>query len=133
MQVAAVAPGLFSANADGRGSVQGSALRLRNGLVIGETPLARFDATQQRWVGEPLEVSRSDEQVIVQLYGTGLRARSSLASVIVTLGGVAVPVTAASAQTSAPGLDQLIFNIPPSLNGRGEVSLVIGNRITCQH
>ncbi|MFN7928139.1 MAG: putative Ig domain-containing protein [Blastocatellia bacterium] len=126
VQVTTVAPGIFSANTDGRGSVQGNALRLRNGLVVAETPLARFDATQQRWVGEPLDVSRSDEQVIVQLYGTGLRARSSLANVIVTLGGIVVPVTAASPHVSAPGLDQLIFNVPPELSGRGEVSLVIG-------
>ncbi len=123
IQIALVAPGIFSANADGKGLVIGSAIRVKNGVIVGEEQLVRYDETQRKFVAIPLEVGNSDERVILQLYGTGFRHRSSLANVVVTIGGVAATVEYAGAQPSFVGLDQLNVVVPPSLAGRGEVEI----------
>ena len=98
---------------------------MKNGVVVGEETLARFDTTLQRWVGVPVDVSQANEQVVIEVYGTGLRNRSNVANVSVTLGDVLLTADTASAHASSPGLDQLTFVVPPSLSGRGEVNLVV--------
>ena len=50
--------------------------------------------------------------------------RSDLANVTCTIGGVNAAVTFAGAQGEFAGLDQLNVQIPTSLRGRGEVSVV---------
>jgi uncharacterized protein (TIGR03437 family) len=60
------------------------------------------------------------------LYGTGIRGLSSLAAVTVTIGGIAVPVLSASAQSQFQGLDQV--NVGPlqrTLAGKGNSSIVL--------
>lgn len=125
VEMASIAPGIFSATADGKGLVVGSAIRVKNGVIIGDERLTRYDEALQKIVAIPLEVSRPEERVILQIYGTGLRQRSSLANVIVTIGGVSATVEYAGAQPNFVGLDQLNVVVPPSLAGRGEVDVVL--------
>jgi uncharacterized protein (TIGR03437 family) len=123
IQIARVAPGVFSANSDGKGLVIGSAIRVRNGIIVGEEQLVRYDAAQQKIVAIPLVVGQPNERVILQLYCTGLRHRGSLANVTVTIGGETATVEYAGAQPSFAGLDQFNVVVPPSLAGRGEVEI----------
>ena len=65
------------------------------------------------------------EQVFLVLYGTGLRNRSSLASVKVQIGGSVLPALYAGAQLQYPGLDQVNVQLPQSLAGAGMVNAVV--------
>jgi uncharacterized protein (TIGR03437 family) len=66
-----------------------------------------------------------DTPVYVTLYGTGIRNRSSLSAVSVTINGIAVPVLYAGAQALFPGLDQVNIQLPLSLRGAREASVVV--------
>jgi uncharacterized protein (TIGR03437 family) len=128
--IASVAPGLFSANADGQGVVAGVVLRVRaDGSQVTE-PLFTFNATSNRNVAVPIDVSNANEQVFVILFGSGFRGVSRLADVTVRIGGQDAEVTFAGAQGDFAGLDQLNVRVPRTLAGRGnvDVSLSAGGR-----
>jgi uncharacterized protein (TIGR03437 family) len=125
IQIARVAPGLFSASASGQGLAVGQALRIRaSGEQVFE-PLANWDAAQNRFVANPIDLSNPAEQVYLILYGTGWRYRSSLDAVNLKIGGVDAPAQFAGAQGSFAGLDQINLQVPRILAGRGEMDLVL--------
>ncbi len=125
LQIAAVAPGLFSANASGQGLAAALAFRVKSNGEQPYEPIARFDSTVSRMVAVPIDLGPAGEQVFLILYGTGIRFRSSLAAVTVKLGGVDAPVSFAQAQGSLIGVNQVNALIPRSLIGRGEVDVVL--------
>lgn len=122
-RIAAVAPGIFAANADGRGVAAGVVLRVRNGVSSFE-PVARFDAMTNRFVPVPIDLGPAGDEVFLILFGTGVRNRTALAAVTAQVGGADVPVLFAGPQGLA-GLDQLNLALPRSLAGRGEVSVAV--------
>lgn len=125
--IAPVAPGLFTANAAGTGLAAAVALRVRaDGLQVYE-PVFRLE--QGRFVPVPIDLSNPAEQVFLLLYGTGIRQRSALSAVTVTLGGTPLEVSYAGNQGLA-GLDQINIRLPGSLAGRGlvEVQLTVEGR-----
>ena len=73
----------------------------------------------------PINLGPESDQVIVLLFGTGIRGRSSPSNVRVTIGGVNADVLFAGPQGVFAGLDQLNVRIPRSLIGRGEVDAVL--------
>jgi hypothetical protein len=54
----------------------------------------------------PIDLGPPSTSVYLELYGTGIRGRTSLSEVSVMLGGVSLQVTYAGAQITYPGLDQ---------------------------
>jgi uncharacterized protein (TIGR03437 family) len=125
VQIANVAPSLFSANASGQGVAAAVALRIRaNGQQVTE-PIAQWDAAQNRFVAVPIDLSVENEQVFLILFGTGLRYRSSLSSVSARIGGTDAQVVFAGAQSDFAGLDQVNVSLTRSLAGRGEVDVVL--------
>jgi uncharacterized protein (TIGR03437 family) len=62
---------------------------------------------------------------VVEVYGTGISGRSSLANVAAEIGGVPSYVAYAGAPGQYAGLDQVNVYVPPSLAGAGEVPLVL--------
>jgi uncharacterized protein (TIGR03437 family) len=125
LQISNVAPSLFTANANGQGVAAAVALRVRaNGQQVIEE-VARWDAAQNRFVAAPIDLAVENEQVILILFGTGLRYRSSLSSVSARIGGTDAQVLFAGAQNDFVGLDQVNVVLPRSLAGRGEVDVVL--------
>lgn len=121
--VTAIAPGLFAASADGQGVAAAVAVRVKaDGTQIVE-PVTRLDPTTNRWVSVPLDLAPANEPVILSLFGTGWRARASLAAVSVKFGGVDGEVQFAGPQGIYVGLDQLNVRLPRDLLGRGEVDI----------
>jgi len=119
------APGLFTANASGRGVGAAVALRVRpNGAQTYES-VARFDPAQNIFVPVPIDLGPEGDQVFLILYGTGIRYHSGLANVTITIGGVAVGALYAGPVTGLEGLDQVNALLPRSLMGRGEVEVVL--------
>ncbi len=123
-----IAPGLFSANANGLGVAAAVALRVAaNGMRTFE-PIARYDQAQQQFVGIPLDLGPVDDQLYLILYGSGLRRTAGLPApeVKVKVGSLEVAVLFADAAPGFEGLDQVnIGPLPRSLAGRGAVDIVL--------
>jgi uncharacterized protein (TIGR03437 family) len=75
--------------------------------------------------GGPLDLGGSTDQLVVTLYGTGLRGLSGLPCVMARVGGAMAQVLYAGPQGQFEGLDQVNFAVPRSLAGAGEVQVVL--------
>jgi uncharacterized protein (TIGR03437 family) len=119
VEIAAVAPGVFSANASGQGLATASVGRLRNGVFTFE-PLARFENGQ--FVPEPIDMGPATDEIYLIMYGTGLRGAAQATA---TVGGTQAAVIGPVAQGQFVGVDQM--NLGPlsrTLTGRGQVNIV---------
>ncbi len=122
VQIATVAPGLFSANSDGIGVASGTALRVRpNGSQVTE-PISRRDA-QNRSVAIPIDLTIGSDQVFLILFGTGLRFLSGVSA---TIGGEAAEVTFAGAAPGLIGTDQVNLRLPLACAGGGRSTSCFG-------
>jgi uncharacterized protein (TIGR03437 family) len=121
--IGSIAPGLFTANANGQGVPAAQLLRVRGGQLIYEN-VAVLEAG--RWVARPLDVGPDTDQLFLVLYGTGVRGVGGLDQVQFRLADLAAPALFAGPQGDLVGLDQINLNlsgIRSSLRGRGEVSV----------
>ncbi|MDX2033037.1 MAG: SMP-30/gluconolactonase/LRE family protein [Blastocatellia bacterium] len=125
INLGAVAPGLFSANATGQGAAAAVALRVRADNSQSYEPVAALDAAQGRFVPAPIDLGPETDQVFLLLYGTGIRGRSALSAVGVRIGGVDAPVLYAGPQADFQGLDQINVRLPRTLAGRGEIEILL--------
>ena len=118
IQIAPVAPGLFSANSSGLAA--GSAL-----LVSGatQTPENLYTVNSSgAVVAAPVNIGSGSDQAYLIPYGTGFRA-AGISGVAVTIGGVNAAVSFAGPQGGFAGLDQVDILIPRSLAGKGNVTI----------
>jgi uncharacterized protein (TIGR03437 family) len=121
--VTSVAPGLFTANANGAGVPAAVLLRIKaDGSQSYET-VAEFNAAANRFVPRQLDFVNDTDRLILLLFGTGFRGRTNLSNVILRFADVTVPVQFAGAQGDLVGLDQLNVELPRTLRGRGDVNL----------
>ncbi len=125
VEIVSVAPGLFSADGTGQGLAAANILRVRADGSQSYEPVARLDPVQNRIVAVPIDLGPEGDQVYLLLYGTGVRKRSSVAGVGVSIGGTDGTVSYAGPQAEFPGLDQVNALLPRSLRGRGEVQVVL--------
>ena len=109
------APSLFSADASG------------SGLAAAQVVRVKADGSQSyEPVGsDPIDLGPDTDQLTLVLYGTGIRGRSSLGGVAVTIGGANSPVAYAGPQNEFAGLDQVNVPLPRSLAGRGNIDVVL--------
>ena len=129
ISISSVAPGLFTASADGQGVATAVALRIKNdGSQIYE-PVAFFDQSQNKFVALPIDLGpdmgSASDQVFLILFGTGFRNRSALSTVIAQIGGENAEVLYAGEQGGLVGLDQANVRLPRVLAGRGDLDLIL--------
>ncbi len=118
LQVVPIAPGIFSANSNGKDVAAAVAIRVKaDGTQLPE-PVAQYDNNLKKFVPLPIDLGPETEQVVLLLFGTGIRKRSA---VQVQIGGVAMQVDYAGAQGGYVGLDQINVRLSRALLGRGEV------------
>jgi uncharacterized protein (TIGR03437 family) len=119
------APGLFTANKGGTGVPAATAIRrIAGSNITGDVPVIKCDSTGSTCTAVPIDVGL-DAPVYLSLYGTGIRNRSSLDKVRVTIGGVSVPVLYAGPQGQYPGLDQVNVLLVLQLRGKGDTNVVL--------
>jgi uncharacterized protein (TIGR03437 family) len=123
VQIEQVAPSLFAANFDGQGVAAAVAVRVKADGSQQVEPVFTCDNQGGRCSPLPLEVGPESDQVILLLFGTGIRWRKSIDLVHVTIGGEAADVLYAGWQLEYEGLDQVNVRLPQSLAGRGEVEV----------
>ncbi len=128
-----VAPGLFAANGNGRDVAAAQVLRVRGTTQTYEN-IARFDAVLNRFVPVPIDVSRTDEEVYLVLYGTGLPQASCLSNgqcfftgMSLTAGCTSLSLRYVGRQGSLAGLDQINALLPPSLARTGLLNVIFLN------
>ena len=124
-QIAAVAPGLFSANVSGQGVAAAVALRVKPDGGQSYEPVAQFDTAQNKFVAVPIDLGPETDQVFLLLFGTGIRGRSALSAVTASIGGTDSEVLLAGAALGFAGLDQVNLRLPRSLAGRGEIDVAL--------
>lgn len=125
VQINAVAPGLFAANANGRGVAAAVIERVRANGTRSTEPVAQFDPEQNQFVPIPIDLGAAGDQVFLVLFGTGIRFRGTLSAVTATIGGTNAEVSFAGAQSEFVGLDQVNLRLPVSLAGRADVDVTL--------
>jgi uncharacterized protein (TIGR03437 family) len=133
LQIAPVAPGLFTADASGRGLPAANVLRVKADGTQSYEPVAQFDATSNRMVAVPIDFGASSgvgDQLFLVAFGTGLRGRTALANVSVTIGGTTAEVLYVGAQGGLIGVDQTNLRLTRTFTGRGnvDVSLLVDGK-----
>jgi uncharacterized protein (TIGR03437 family) len=120
-----VNPGLFSADSTGTGIAYSMVLRKRPGLPdVYEPTYTR--GPQNEVIPIPIDLGSPSDTVILVLFGTGWRNRSTLDNVKVTVGGTSCHLFYAGTDGSERlGVDQTNVLLPPSLAGRGLVNVVM--------
>lgn len=109
------APSLFSADASG------------SGLAAAQVVRVKADGSQsyESVSSNPIDLGPETDQLVLVLYGTGIRGSSSIGGLKLTIGGVNSPAAYAGPQNAFPGLDQVNVPLPRSLAGRGSVDVVL--------
>lgn len=119
-----VAPTLFTMNGTGSGVAAATAVEVLNSQPQQQTPVTVFQCAASGCTPVPINVGINGN-VYLTLYGTGIRNKSSLANVQVTINGVSVQVLYAGAQPTFPGLDQVNVSLPAALSGTGNANVVL--------
>ena len=119
--LASVDPTLFSVG----GSVAAaSAIMTQANDPKLQSPVTVFQCSASGCVAVPIELG-VDTPIYLTLYGTGIRGRSALTNVAVTIAGVSVPVLYAGPTPNFIGLDQVNVPLVLSLRGSGLCSVVV--------
>lgn len=123
VQVADIAPGLFTANSSGQGVA--AAFYVQANAGGGQTTHLVFNCPNGvgSCVPVPIDLGPATVETVLVLYGTGVRGDSSAVSA--TIGGVPAQVQFVGAQCCFVGVDQLNVLVPHTLAGKGQVDVVV--------
>jgi uncharacterized protein (TIGR03437 family) len=119
-----VAPALFSMSGRGTGVAAAFAVVVPAANPQDQSFPPVFQCTALGCTSVPVALG-ADHSVYVSFYGTGIRNRSALSKVTVTIGGVEAPVQYAGAAPGFVGLDQVNVLVPLTLQSRGESNVVV--------
>jgi len=119
IQIAAVAPALFTLN--GSGLAAGQAVRVGADASQTVEPIYQI-TTGASLAAKPISMGAATDKVYLSLFATGL-AGVDPSTVTVTVGGVNAPVQYAGPQGTYPGVDQVNILLPASLAGKGNVNI----------
>lgn len=125
VHVEQVSPSLFAANSDGRGVAAAVAVCVKAGGSQQVEDVFECETPGGRCLPLALDTASDSDQVILLLFGTGIRWRRSLDLVRVTVGGEPAEVLYAGGQFQYAGLDQVNVLLPRGLAGRGEVEVLL--------
>lgn len=125
LQIAPVAPALFTADASGRGLPAALIYRVKADGTNAYEPLAQFNPATNQHEAIPIDFGATTDRLYLIGFGTGLRQRSALSAVSCEIGGVRVESEYAGAHGVYVGVDQLNLPLPRVLVGRGNVSLAL--------
>jgi uncharacterized protein (TIGR03437 family) len=124
VDLAPVAPGLFTMNMTGSGIANAAVVRKRNGAPDVYEPVYRIENGQV--IPAPIDFGPETDRLLLVLWGTGFRFRSSLSALTVTVGGIPLEsVYAGRSGDDRPFMDQFNGWLPRSLAGRGLVDVVM--------
>ncbi len=118
VDIQASAPGIFTANATGKGVPAAVAVRITGST---QKPENIFTCTTT-CTATPIDLGPATDDVILLLFGTGIRGAKTVTA---TIGGTKADVLGFAAQSQYAALDQVNVRIPRSLAGKGDVNIVL--------
>jgi uncharacterized protein (TIGR03437 family) len=121
--VARVAPGIYSANANGQGVA--AAVVVTEHADQSQSSALAYTCAAGICQPQPIGLSQAGDTVYLELYGTGLRHASSLSAVTVEVGNLSLPAAYVGQQGQYSGLDQVNVQLPASLAGAGVVNVAV--------
>jgi uncharacterized protein (TIGR03437 family) len=121
--ISSVAPGLFTANGNGKGVAAAIAVRVSSSGA--QVPVPVYQCGGAGCVSVPMDLGAPTDTLVVELYGTGIRGRTSPSNVVAQIRGVPAQITYAASQLQFDGLDQVNVYVPRNLAGAGEVPVVL--------
>ena len=130
IRIGPVSPGLFTANADGKGAASAQIIRVHSdGTLDSPQNTAAYDPTTQAWTSFPISPGSNGDAVVLVIYATGIRNHST--PVTVSLNGQVLPVLYAGPQPIYVGLDQVNVLVPPGLQrGTLGVSITVDGNVS---
>lgn len=124
VEVAAVAPGLFSANLNGTGAAWGDAVRVDAEGRYSYHSVADFDAPVGSREAVPLSLGAETDNLYLRIIGTGIRGWKRELDALV--GNADAAVNSVEPHSQWPGLEVVVLGpLPRTLAGRGEVEVVL--------
>jgi uncharacterized protein (TIGR03437 family) len=123
MTIAASAPGLYSANADGAGAAAANAyLVTASNQRVNQAVFTCNPAAARSCLAAPLSLGGATDTLYVELYGTGIRGAASVQCFVA---GQSVACLYAGPVAAYAGLDQVNISIPKSLAGTGDARVYV--------
>jgi uncharacterized protein (TIGR03437 family) len=123
LRITTAAPGVFTANTTGTGVPAAVAVRVSASGAQTPVPVFSCGSAPGSCVAVPLSLGAETDQLIVSLFGTGIRFGAT--EVRAQVGGQNAEVLFAGAQGQFFGLDQVNVRIPRTLRSRGSVSVLL--------
>jgi uncharacterized protein (TIGR03437 family) len=121
--IAQVSPSLFAADSSGAGAAAAVAMAYAPNAPVQVLPVFNCSVSPLVCTATPIDLGSASTSVYLELYGTGIRGRTGLSGVSVTLGGTPLQITYAGAQGTYAGLDQVNALVDRSFIGQGSLSL----------
>lgn len=132
VQIAQVAPSVFTANANGSGVPAAYLVRAKSNGSSSLEPISQFSPEAGRFIPKPIDLGPSSDVVILVLSATGLRGADDpngdgnlQESFRVLIGGLERTPQFVGRQPEFVGLDQINVAIPRSLLGSGMVDVTV--------
>jgi uncharacterized protein (TIGR03437 family) len=122
LQIQPVAPGIFTAAAGGAGPPT-ALVRVEQPDGTVSTAAVAVCADDGVCRPVPIDLGPPGSLAILELYGTGIRGRSSLDAVTCNIGGENAPALLAGPHPDRPGVDQVHVALPRSLAGSGPAAI----------
>ena len=124
-QIQSLAPAIFAANANSAGVAAAVAVLVKSDGTQTVQPVFTCSRNVSGCVTAPLDMGAVSDQLILSLYGTGIRNRETISDVSIFIGDDKCDVLYAGPQGDYPGLDQINVRIPRTRIGGGAVSVIL--------
>ena len=121
VEIASLAPTIFTANGTGQGVPAAQIQRVHPDGSYDYEDVFTYDSSQGEWV--PSLIAFDRDNLYLLLYGTGFDAASGASGTNVTVGTTSTTVLFSGAQGQFAGLDQIVAQLPGSLAGSGTVTV----------
>lgn len=123
LSITDVSPGIFTANSNGSGAPAAVVLRVKGDGTQVYEPVAELNPATGRFAPIAIDQGSEADQLILVLFGTGMRNNVSINKTVAYIGEMRAGVQYIGAQGGFAGLDQMNIIIPRNLAGRGEVDV----------
>jgi len=121
-RIAAVAPGVYTANSNGQGVA--AAIVLTAHADKSTSFVYTFQCPSAgNCTALPIDLGLDTDQVVLELFGTGIRGHTGVVSC--KIGSGVLPVAFAGPQGGFVGLDQVNILLPKSLRGTGNNTVLL--------
>jgi endoglucanase len=122
LEVASIAPTIFTANSTGQGVPAAQIQRVLPDGTYDYESVATYDAGTGF---VPAPIAFNGDSLYLLLYGTGFDAASGPSGTSVTIGTTSTTVLFSGPQGQYAGLDQIVAQLPDSLAGAGTVTVSV--------